>query len=129
LATSVANVAINPLPAHRRGQHLTQRTARAMAHRLRQTRPPPRDDQRIQLADRHIAEYGDRLTEVLTHPAMTGRPTLVLLREHVDQLTQRRLRAIERSKAGLAQLVVENLLASAFVRKPPRWRRTPRPSR
>jgi hypothetical protein len=104
------DVAIDPLPAHRRAENLTQRSVRAVAHRHRKAGPTASDRERVQLADRHIAERLDGLRQMLAHPAMTRRRALVLLQEDVDELAKRDLRAVQRPEARLAQLVVEDLL-------------------
>jgi len=104
------DVAVDPAPAHGCGEDLAKRPVRTLAHRLGHASPPPRDGQRVEFPDCHIAERVGRLDEVVAQPVAARGRALVLLQEHVDQIAQRNVGLVERSEPSLAQLVVEDLL-------------------
>jgi hypothetical protein len=85
---------------------------------LGQLGPPARDGERVELADRDVAELGRRLAEVVLQPVLASRRALVLLQVDVNELLQRRLRPVERPKARLAKLIVQDRLGLGLRAEP-----------
>ena len=101
-------VLLDPLPSHRRLQHLPQRAMRPIALALRQRRAPRRD-----LIDRATSRSAPRRTRpaparMLSRSHATRRRRRVVLTEvGVDQLTQRRARPMQRTQPHAPQRLLE----------------------